>query len=136
MIDAIGGSVTTEAQSLDNSSINQEDFIRLFLAQLSNQDPMEPVDNSEFLAQMAQFTGLEQTRLMNENLTSMLGMESSSQGLSLLGRNVQVNSSTGTFEGAVEGVQFDAQGLRLTIKNSSDEFLTDVSLTDITLVQE
>jgi flagellar basal-body rod modification protein FlgD len=136
MIEAIGGNISLETQALDNSSIDQEDFIKLFLAQLTNQDPLEPVDNSEFLAQMAQFTSLEQSRMLNENMTNQLAMNSSSQGLSLLGKNVQVNNGNSTFQGVVAGVNFGTSGVVLTVKNLSDEFLTDVSLTDVTLVQQ
>jgi flagellar basal-body rod modification protein FlgD len=136
MIEAIGGNITTEAQSLENNSIAQEDFIRLFLAQLTNQDPLEPVDNSQFLAQMAQFTSLEQSRLLNENMNNLLAMNSSSQGLSLLGKTVNVQNGNGLFSGVVDGISFNSQGLSLTVRNSDDQFLSDVSLASITLVQE
>lgn len=136
MIEAIGGNISFEAQNLENNSIAQEDFIRLFLAQLTNQDPLEPVDNSEFLAQMAQFTSLEQSRLMNENVTNLLAMNSSDQGLSLLGRSVEVLNGTQIFTGTVEGVQFSPQGLSLTVQNTDGDFLSDVSIASITLVQQ
>lgn len=134
MIEAIGGNISLETQTLDNSSIAQEDFIRLFLAQLTNQDPLEPVDNSEFLAQMAQFTGLEQSRLMNENITNLLAMNSSDQSLVLLGKTVQVRNGTSAFDGVVNGIQFSSQGARLTVQSDDGEFLADVSLADVTLV--
>ena len=135
MIDAIGGTVTNSTQQLSNNAIDQEDFIRLFLAQLTNQDPLEPVDNSQFLAQMAQFTSLEQTRLMNESLSNMITMESSAQSLQLLGQSVQVVNGSSLFDGTVEGINFNSTGVHLTIKNASDEFLTDVALADVRLVQ-
>lgn len=136
MIEAIGGNISVESQVLDNSSIGQEDFINLFLAQLSNQDPLEPVDNSEFLAQMAQFTSLEQSRLLNENMSNLLAINSSNQGLTLLGQTVEVSTETGTFDGIVEGAHFDTNGVSLTVTNSSGEFLTDVSISNVTLVQQ
>ena len=136
MIEAIGGNISTEAQSLENNSIAQEDFIRLFLAQLTNQDPLEPVDNSEFLAQMAQFTSLEQSRLMNENMTNLLAMNSSDQGLSLLGKSVEVINGNQLFAGTVEGIQFSPQGLSLTVQNNEGEFLSNVSIASVTLVQQ
>ena len=136
MIEAIGGNISLETQTLDNTSIGQEDFIRLFLAQLTNQDPLEPVDNSEFLAQMAQFTSLEQSRLLNENMTNLLAMNSSNQGITLLGKDVEVANGNTGFSGLVEGVHFNPQGVTLTIKNSAGEFLTDVSLADISLIKQ
>ena len=57
-VDAIG---RTETQSFDinQSTVGLEDFLQIFLTQLSFQDPLEPVDNREFLAQLAQFSSLQ-----------------------------------------------------------------------------
>ncbi len=136
MIEAIGGNVTTEVQSLDNTSINQDEFIQLFLAQLNNQDPLEPVNNSEFLAQMAQFTGLEQSRLLNENMTNLLTMNTSDQSLSLLGRNVEINQNGIVTQGVVNEINFGPQGTSLNITASDNSVLTDVSIANVRLVQE
>ena len=76
-IDAIGGQLGTNATDMSNTSISQEDFVELFLAQLNFQDPLEPLNNREFLAQLAQFSTLEQGRLTNDNLQSLLAMSSS-----------------------------------------------------------
>jgi flagellar basal-body rod modification protein FlgD len=136
MIEAIGGNVGISSQELNSSSINQEDFIRLFLTQLTNQDPLEPVDNSEFLAQMAQFTSLEQSRLLNENMTNMLSMNSSNQGLELLGKELQVANGGNLFKGIVDSVGFTEGGMALTLLDLDGNFLTGVSLSDIRIVQE
>ncbi|MFC3121545.1 flagellar hook assembly protein FlgD [Agaribacter flavus] len=136
MIEAIGGNITTESQQLNNSSIGQEEFIRLFLTQLTNQDPLEPVDNSQFLAQMAQFTSLEQTRLLNENMANLLAMNSTNQGVDLLGKQVEVLNGNTLFNGTVDGLQFGQNGISLTVRGTGDEFLSDVSLSDIRLIRE
>ena len=61
-VESIGGVATSQNNAVtNNSAISQEEFIKLFLAQLNYQDPLEPVDNSEFLAQLAQFSSLEQS---------------------------------------------------------------------------
>lgn len=135
MIEAIGGNVSFDAQSSQNTAIGQEEFIRLFLTQLSNQDPLEPVDNSQFLAQMAQFTNLEQTRELNENVTNLLAMNSSDQGISLIGRTVDVNVTSGAFQGSVTGVQFGTQGITLTVRNPGDGSEQTASLNQVTIVQ-
>ena len=88
-VDAIG---TSLGESVDNiseqSRLSQNDFIRLFLAQLSFQDPLEPVDNAQFLAQLAQFSSVEQTRDTNEKMDSLLSFSSSNQAVALIGRSV------------------------------------------------
>lgn len=134
MIEAIGGNITTEAQSLDNSAINQEEFIELFLAQLTNQDPMEPVDNSQFLAQMAQFTSLEQSRLLNENMTNLLTMGTSDQSLSLLGRTVQIDQRGVVRTGTVNEINYGPQGTSLNITVDGTT-LSDISIADVRIVR-
>jgi len=67
-VDAIGTILNPQsATATQQNTIDQEDFIKLFLSQLQFQDPLEPVDNREFLAQLAQFSNLEQTRRTSQN---------------------------------------------------------------------
>ncbi|MFT4925217.1 MAG: flagellar basal-body rod modification protein FlgD [Phenylobacterium sp.] len=135
-ITSIGGNITTSAAATSNSAISQEDFIKLFLAQLNYQDPMEPLNNREFLAQLAQFSSLEQSRLSNESLTNLLAMNSSDQALSLIGKSADVDSDTGVrFRGTIEAVHYSSQGATLTLKSDTNEFLSDVSLSQIRIVQ-
>ncbi|MFT4178288.1 MAG: flagellar hook capping FlgD N-terminal domain-containing protein [Thermomonas sp.] len=95
-MDAIGGSVSNGSASVQGrNTIDQEGFIKLFLSQLQFQDPLEPVDNREFLAQLAQFSNLEQSRQLSLNSESLLTMTSASQALSLLNRAVDVMQAGG-----------------------------------------
>lgn len=135
-IDAIGGVVnngTTTANS--NNTIDQEGFIKLFLTQLQFQDPLEPVDNREFLAQLAQFSNLEQSRQLSLNTESLLTMSSASQALSLLDRPVDVLQSQGnSVSGTVKAVQFTTAGPELTVETSAG-ILTGIRLPQISLVR-
>lgn len=83
-IDSIGSIVNNgSASAQSNNTIDQDGFIKLFLSQLQFQDPLEPVDNREFLAQLAQFSNLEQSRQLSLNSEGMLSMNATSQSLSL-----------------------------------------------------
>lgn len=135
-IEAIGQTVRS-TQVADNSSVNQEDFIQLFLAQLNYQDPLEPLNNREFLAQLAQFSSLEQTRMSNESLTNLLQMNSSNQAMNLIEKNVEVRTATGNrFVGEVSAVQYTSDGINLTVTDSSGNFINNVSLSQINLVRK
>lgn len=135
-IEAIGQSVSTGIADASNTSINQDEFIELFLAQLNYQDPLEPLNNREFLAQLAQFSSLEQSRLSNESLNNMLHMNSSDQAMSLLGRSVEVTTVSGSnFVGDVDAVQYTSQGAFLTVSDSGGNFINNVSLSQVKLVQ-
>ncbi len=137
-IEAIGGVGQTQTTSdiTNNNAISQEDFIELFLAQLNFQDPLEPLNNREFLAQLAQFSSLEQTRQTNENLEGLLAMNSSNQALDLLGRDVEVlTQNNSNFSGVVEAIHYNQAGAQLTVQSEDGEFLDQVSLSQIRLVQ-
>ena len=135
-VDAIGGVVSNGSTSVNsNSTIDQEGFIKLFLTQLQFQDPLEPVDNREFLAQLAQFSNLEQSRQLSLNTESLLTMSSASQALSLLDRPVDVIQEQGSStSGTVKAVQFTAAGPELTIQTASG-VLTGIRLPQISLVR-
>ena len=66
-------------------SMGKEDFLMLLVAQLQNQDPMNPQDATEFTAQLAQFSSLEQLTNVNENLGSLTTMSNDMERMSALG---------------------------------------------------
>jgi len=136
-VDAIGGTAATQGSALPQSNtINQEDFIRLFLAQLQFQDPLEPVDNREFLAQLAQFSALEQSRQLSQNTADMLSMDASTQAVSLLNRQVDMSVVGGvTKSGTVVAVSFGTAGPELSVRDSAGTVTTGVRLSQVTLVK-
>ncbi|HBK46565.1 MAG TPA: flagellar hook capping protein [Xanthomonadaceae bacterium] len=135
-IDAIGAVVNNGSSSVQaRNTIDQEGFIKLFLSQLQFQDPLEPVDNREFLAQLAQFSNLEQSRQLSINMEGMLTMESSSQALGLLNRSVDiVQAAGGNIAGTVTAVQFTTSGPELTV-NTAVGVLTGIRLPQVSLVK-
>lgn len=75
----------------------KETFIRLLVAQLEHQNPLAPMDNAEFTAQLAQFTSLEQLQAMNANVSALMEAQMAANGLqasTLLGKTVQAQSNT------------------------------------------
>lgn len=135
-IDAIGSVVNNGSASIQGrNTIDQEGFIKLFLSQLQFQDPLEPVDNREFLAQLAQFSNLEQSRQLSLNTESLLTMTSSSQALSLLNLSVEVAQQQGSLvAGTIKAIQFTTSGPELTVETSGG-VLTGIRLPQINLVR-
>ena len=135
-VDAIGTVLNpSNANATAQNTIQQEDFIRLFLSQLQFQDPMEPLDNREFLAQLAQFSNLEQSRQTSENTESMLAMESASQALALLDRDVEVQNAGVATSGTVTAIQFTPTGPELTVQTGLGQVLVNIRLSQISLVK-
>ena len=87
------GSTAISGAVAGGSELGKEDFLKLLVAQLQNQDPLNPSDPTEFTAQLAQFSSLEQLFSVNENLTRMAENNQELERLSafsLIGRQVEV----------------------------------------------
>jgi flagellar basal-body rod modification protein FlgD len=87
-----------------SQSLGKDDFLKLLITQLSNQDPTNPMEDTQFIAQMAQFSSLEQMTNMNQQFTKMTAMLNSTEAMSTLGKTVEINLGDTTTKGVVEGI--------------------------------
>jgi flagellar basal-body rod modification protein FlgD len=135
-VEAIGSTLnTTDPSALPNSGINEQDFIQLFVNELQYQDPTQPLDNSQFLTELAQFVGIEQQSEEVTGINNLATLDSSDQTVALLSKNVQVSNADGsTTTGEVTGIQYSTNGVQLTVTPSSGSVMTNVNLSQITLV--
>ncbi|MCI5523720.1 MAG: flagellar hook assembly protein FlgD [Spirochaetia bacterium] len=85
-------------------SLGKDDFLKLLIAQLSNQDPTSPMENTEFIAQMAQFSSLEQMTNMNQEFYKLNSMLSGNQAVSTLGKTVDIDINGVISTGVVDAV--------------------------------
>ncbi len=101
-IDSIGSFLGQSSTSSDEihikdgseDMINRDEFLTLFVAQLRHQDPLNPLDSSEFTAQLAQYSSLEQLLKVNENLESLKASQEQDfrlQALDFLGKEIIAN---------------------------------------------
>ena len=86
-----------------SNELGKDDFLKLLITQLSNQDPTSPMENTEFISQMAQFSSLEQMTNMSSSFTKMASFINSSEAASTLGKTVELNIGDTTTTGIVEG---------------------------------
>jgi len=83
-------------------TLGKDDFLKLLVVQLANQDPTSPLDDKEFISQMAQFSSLEQMTQMNTTLSNLIINNKVNLSYSLLGKYVEVmDSRSGQVEGGV-----------------------------------
>jgi flagellar basal-body rod modification protein FlgD len=123
------------AQSAQSTSMGQGAFLTLFTTQLKNQDPTDPVQNSDFVAQLAQFSQLEATTSMQsslQTLVSTMGGSSLMNAASLIGKTVGVANgpvtvSSGAVSQASVNLPTGADGLTLNIYNSSGSLVNSVT---------
>ena len=85
--------MTDSIQPSAGTDVNQADYLKLFMQELTYQDPLKPIDNREFMAQMAQFSALQQAQTTNDSLSQLLGMTSANQSLMMLGKTVKIKGS-------------------------------------------
>ena len=92
-----GGIASATNSATGGKALGKDAFLQLLVTQLKNQNPLDPQDNSAFVAQLAQFSSLEGITTLNSTVSSLAGNYSSSQALqasSLVGRNVIVQTNT------------------------------------------
>jgi flagellar basal-body rod modification protein FlgD len=114
---------TTSTQTPDQvvnpgSQLGKDDFLKLLAVQLKNQDPASPSDNQQFMAQMAQFSALEQTTNMAQGLTQMAFAGQVSQSVSLIGHTIgytKADGSVGT--GVAQSVAVSNNAIEIKVGN-------------------
>ena len=91
-----------------SQELGKDDFLKLLLAQLANQDPTSPMENTQFIAQMAQFSSLEQMTNMSTEFTKLANMLNSSEAVNVIGKTVDIDVAgqlvSGVVDGATRGV--------------------------------
>ncbi|OEJ13863.1 flagellar hook capping protein [Brachyspira hampsonii] len=115
------------------NSLGKDAFLKLLTVQMSHQDPLSPMDNRDMIAQLAQFSSVEQMTEVNKNLDSMKTFYSSQTGYSMLGKSVEVMDEAGNrFLGPVEMIMENDTGVALAVR--TDNGLITVRPEDVMIV--
>lgn len=117
--------------AIRSAGLSMDDLLKLLLTELTYQDPMKPVENKDFLAQMAQFSSLDTTRQLNENIQSMLSLQSLNQSVGLLGKTVDAATDTTTVSGVVSALNLSTGQPLITIKTTAGETIANIGLGQI-----
>ncbi|MBB4184010.1 flagellar hook assembly protein FlgD [Sinorhizobium terangae] len=102
-------SATDSTGDASAATLNYESFLKLLVAQMKNQDPTEPMDATQQIAQLATFSQVEQTIKTNKNLESLLQRTSLSEADAVIGRTV--TSADGKTTGVVKEVKLYSDGI-------------------------
>lgn len=120
-----------ENQPESSNELGKDAFLKLLVTQMSNQDPLDPQSNSDFVAQLAQFStveGLGQLNSTTENMAASFQSSQALQATSLVGRSIKVDSEAAqlTESGSVEGtinLPFNASRIDMNVYNTAGEIV-------------
>ena len=113
-----------------------QSLLRIILTQLTYQDPLKPMDNFQFVSQLAQFSQLQQSQTLNDQITNLLAAQAAMQGTSLLGRSVDFTNSAGTAaSGVVKAVSFANGSPQITVQTTAGEIIANIAIANISQVR-
>lgn len=118
----------SQATKSDNSTLGKDAFLQLLVTQMKYQDPLDPQDNGEYLAQLAQFSALEQMTNVSEGLSEVSKLVSNIDTSVLVG---QLSNMIGKdVQWITESSSTDADGKAVTNKETFEGVVTGVSISD------
>ena len=139
-VDAVQAGANQQNNMKTKDVLGKDQFMTLLVAQLQNQDPLNPMDSTGFTAQLAQFSSLEQLQNINSNLGDLSTIQASlsnTQAVSFIGKTVI--SSGSEFEvtnGAPDGIHFnlkdDAAAVKVGIYDAAGNFVATIDKTQMT----
>lgn len=126
------GSTGTQSQTSSMKSVGKDEFMKLLLAQLKNQDPLKPMDGTDFAAQLAQFSSLEQLKNLNTTLETQSVNQMTlgyAQSVNMIGKEAISNSgNTFTANGQTTNLNYrlakDAQSVSISIMDKDGKLIT------------
>lgn len=137
MVYGVTNDTTAAAAAMKKSTgMNKDDFLKLFVTQLQNQDPLNPQDSTEFIGQLAQLTQVEQAYNTNSNLSDLLNLVNGATSLSavsFIGKEITASGNLIKLTGGTQptlGYRLPATAQKVTIKIKDD---TDTVVRTLTL---
>jgi flagellar basal-body rod modification protein FlgD len=132
-------SVTPAASNADNGlGLSFQSLLQIILTQLTAQNPLQPLDNFQFVSQLAEFSQLQLTQDLDTNVSSLLASQSAAQAVGMLGHTVDVeaagSTSGSTVSGTVQAVTFSNGTPELTIQTAGGQTIANVAISQITQI--
>jgi len=117
------------------SGLKLDDLLQVLLTELTHQDPFKPVDNKDFMAQIAQFASLDSSQQLNQSIQQLLSLQALNQSVGLIGRTVSATVDSGTINGTVSAITLANGAPRLTINGADGNVYPNVALGDLQTVR-
>lgn len=135
-----GGSTVAQPRSAQDTATNAfglsfESLLKIILTQLTYQDPLKPMDNFQFVSQLAQFSQIQLGQTTNDRLESMVTAQANMQAANLLGRTVDIPAGAATISGKVMSIAFENGDPRITIETADKQTISNISISSISQIR-
>jgi len=111
----VGANSTTKPTS--KTAVDYQSFLKLLIAEMKNQDPTKPMDSTQYVAQLATFSQVEQSVQTNTKLDQIMSSSALSQADAIIGRNI--TSADGKTSGTVASVTLSSSGLIAVLQDGT-----------------
>lgn len=125
-----------QGDATDQFGLSFESLLQIVLTQLTFQDPLEPMDNFEFVSQLAQFSQIQLSQTTNDNLELLVAAQTTNQGSAVLGRTVDVAAGNATLSGVVRAVAFEDGAATITLETANEQTISGLPLANISQIRE
>jgi flagellar basal-body rod modification protein FlgD len=109
---------TAQSDSVSKTQVDYQSFLKLLVAQMKNQDPTNPMDSTQYMAQLASFSQVEQSVQMNQKLDQMLQSSTLDQASAIIGRTI--TSADGETTGKVAEVKLISNGIVAVLEGGKE----------------
>jgi flagellar basal-body rod modification protein FlgD len=135
-----GGTAPPAAKSAQDTAtsafgLSFDSLLKIILTQLTYQDPLKPMDNFQFVSQLAQFSQIQLGQTTNDRLEAMVTAQANLQAAGLLGRTVDIPAGAATISGKVTSIAFQNGDPRLTLETADKQTISNISISSISQIR-
>jgi flagellar basal-body rod modification protein FlgD len=127
---------STQSAATSAFGLSFDSLLKIVLTQLTYQDPLKPMDNFQFVSQLAQFSQIQLGQTGNDSLQALVGAQGNQQAASLLGKQVDIGAGAGVVTGKVTAIAFADGTPRLTIQTANGSTISSIALGTISQIRE
>ncbi|WP_294296567.1 flagellar hook capping FlgD N-terminal domain-containing protein [uncultured Sphingomonas sp.] len=113
-----------------------DSLLKIILTQLTYQDPLKPMDNFQFVSQLAQFSQVQQGQTANDRLQTLVRAQGANQATGLLGKLVDVPAGGATMTGTVTAIAFNDGAPTITVETDDNKTISGIAISNVSQIRE
>lgn len=126
----------TQGAATSAFGLSFDSLLKIILTQLTYQDPLKPMDNFQFVSQLAQFSQIQLGQTTNDKLGTLVTAQGTAQAAGLLGRIVDIPSGSAVISGKVTAISFANGDPQLTITTGDQQTISGLSLANVSQIRQ